>query len=59
VAAAGLGYGALQAGLAIALGPLAVPITSVLAHRLFPSARPGHMIAAGSLLFAGSALWQG
>lgn len=53
------GYGALQTGLAIALGPLAVPITSVLAHRLFPRARPGHMIAAGSLLFAGSALWQG
>jgi len=52
-------YGALQTGLAIALGPLAVPIASVLAHRLFPSARPGHMIAAGSLLFAGSALWQG
>ena len=51
-------YGALQTGLAIALGPLAVPITSVLAHRLSPRARPGHMIAAGSLLFAGSALWQ-
>lgn len=51
-------YGALQTGLAIALGPLAVPITSLLAHRRFPNARPGHMIAAGSLLFAGSALWQ-
>ncbi len=51
-------YGALQTGLAIALGPLAVPITSLLAHRLFPSARPGSMIAAGSLLFALSALWQ-
>jgi EmrB/QacA subfamily drug resistance transporter len=51
-------YGALQTGLAIAVGPLAVPITSVLAHRLFPGARPGHMIAAGSLLFASSALWQ-
>lgn len=53
------GYGALQTGLAIAVGPLAVPVTSLLAHRLFPGARPGHMIAAGSLLFAGSALWQG
>ena len=53
------GYGALQTGLAIAAGPLAVPITSLLAHRFFPGARPGHMIAAGSLLFAGSALWQG
>ena len=52
-------YGALQTGLAIALGPLAVPITSVVAHRVFPRARPGRMVAAGSLLFAGSALWQG
>jgi len=52
-------YGALQTGLAIAVGPLAVPITSVLAQRLFPRARPGNMVAAGSLLFAGSALWQG
>jgi len=52
------GYGALRTGLAIAVGPLAVPIASLLAHRLFPTARPGHMIAAGSLLFAGSALWQ-
>lgn len=51
-------YGALQTGLAIALGPLVVPITSVLAHRMLPNARPGHLIAAGSLLFAGSALWQ-
>lgn len=54
----GWGYGALQTGLAVALGPLAVPITSVLAHRWFSDARPGHMVAAGSLLFAGSALWQ-
>jgi EmrB/QacA subfamily drug resistance transporter len=53
------GYGAMQAGLAIAVGPLAVPITSALAHRLFPRTSPGHMIAAGSLVFAGSALWQG
>ena len=52
-------YGALQTGLAIALGPLAVPITSVVAHRLFPAARPGPMIATGSVLFAASAIWQG
>ena len=51
-------YGALQTGLAIALGPLAVPITSLLAHRLFPRVQPGHMIAVGSLLFAASAFWQ-
>ncbi|WP_159062934.1 MFS transporter, partial [Streptomyces scabiei] len=54
----GWGYGALQTGLAIALGPLAVPITTLLAHRLFPRAQPGRMIALGSLLFAGAALWQ-
>ena len=53
------GYGALQTGLAIALGPVAVPIASVLAQRLFPAVRPGHMIAAGSLLYAASAVWQG
>ncbi|GGO87734.1 MFS transporter [Nocardioides phosphati] len=52
------GYDALQTGLAVALGPLAVPITSVLAHRLFPAARPGKMIALGSVLFGASALWQ-
>jgi EmrB/QacA subfamily drug resistance transporter len=53
------GYGALRTGLAIALGPLAVPITSTIVHRLFPAARPGPMIAIGSLLFAASAVWQG
>ena len=50
--------GALHTGLAIAVGPLAAPIASVLAHRLFPGARPARMIALGSLLLAGSALWQ-
>jgi EmrB/QacA subfamily drug resistance transporter len=53
------GYGALRTGLAIALGPVAVPITSALAHRRFPAARPGPMIALGSLLFASAAGWQG
>jgi EmrB/QacA subfamily drug resistance transporter len=53
------GYGALRTGLAIALGPLAVPVASAVAHRLFPSARPGRMIALGSLLFAASAAFQG
>lgn len=54
----GWNYDALHTGLAIALGPLAVPITSVLAHRLFPRVRPAQMIILGSLIFAGSALWQ-
>jgi len=52
-------YGALRTGLAIALGPLMVPVTSAVATRLLPNAKPGVMIAAGSLLFAGSATWQG
>lgn len=51
-------YGSLQTGLAIALGPLAVPLTSVLAHRLLPTVRPGPMVVAGALVFAVSALWQ-
>ncbi|WP_181407473.1 MFS transporter [Nocardioides sambongensis] len=51
-------YGALQTGLAVALGPLAVPVTSILAHRVLPNVRPGSMIAAGSLVFAGAVLWQ-
>jgi len=51
-------YDALHTGLAIALGPLAVPIASAVAHRLFPSAQSGSMIALGSALFAASAIWQ-
>lgn len=53
------GYGALRTGLAIAVGPMVVPIAAVLAQRLFPAVRPGRMIAAGSLLYAASAVWQG
>lgn len=51
-------YGALRTGLAIAVGPMMVPLTSVLAHRLLPAARPGRMIAVGSVLFGAAALWQ-
>lgn len=54
----GWGYGALQTGLAISLGPAAVPITALLAQRLLPRAQPGRVIAVGSILFAVSALWQ-
>lgn len=53
------GFDALHTGPAVALGPLAVPITSAIVHRRFPAARPGPMIAIGSLLFAASAVWQG
>jgi hypothetical protein len=51
-------YGALRTGLAVAVGPLFVPVSSTIAHRLFPAAQPGRMIALGSALFAISALWQ-
>lgn len=53
------GYGALRTGLAIAIGPIFVPLAAVLSQRLLPAVRPGHMIAAGSLLYAASAVWQG
>jgi len=35
-----------------------VPVTAILAARLFPRTPPGHLIAAGSLLFAVSGVWQ-
>jgi EmrB/QacA subfamily drug resistance transporter len=51
-------YSALRTGFAVASGPLMVPITALLAARLFPRTSPGHLIAVGSLLFAVSAVWQ-
>ncbi len=45
-------YSALRTGFAVALGPLFVPITSILAHRAFPSARAGTMVTVGSALAA-------
>lgn len=50
-------YGALRTGLAVAVGPLMVPITSLLAARLFPRVAPGRLIAVGCALFAVSGLW--
>lgn len=52
------GYSPLRTGFAVALGPTLVPITSVLATRFLPRARPGLLIATGSLLFAASGTWQ-
>lgn len=52
------GYDALRTGLAVAIGPLFVPLASTLVHRLAPRARPGRMIALGSMLFGAAALWQ-
>jgi EmrB/QacA subfamily drug resistance transporter len=52
------GYSALRTGLAVAVGPLLVPPTSILAARLLPHVRPGRLIAAGSVLFGLAAVWQ-
>jgi EmrB/QacA subfamily drug resistance transporter len=52
------GYSALRTGLAVAVGPTLVPITSLLVMRLFPRVAPGRLIALGCALFAVSAVWQ-
>lgn len=52
------GYSAVRTGLAVAVGPTLVPITSLLVTRLVPRARPGHLIALGCALFAASGVWQ-
>lgn len=52
------GYSALLTGLLVALGPLMVPVTALLAAHRFPHTPPGHLIAVGSVLFAVSAVWQ-
>lgn len=51
-------YSALRTGLAIALGPLAVPITAQLAPRVLPRVPPGRLVVAGCLAFAAAAVWQ-
>jgi hypothetical protein len=52
------GYSALRTGLAVALGPTLVPITSLLASRYLPRVAPGVLIAIGSTLFGLAGLWQ-
>ncbi|MDO9457235.1 MFS transporter [Nocardioides sp.] len=49
------GYSALKTGLAVALGPLLVPVTSILVHRVLPRVRPGTLSVAGCLVAAGGA----
>jgi EmrB/QacA subfamily drug resistance transporter len=51
-------YSALRTGLAVAVGPALVPITSLLATRHLPRVPSGYLIALGTTLFAGSGLWQ-
>jgi MFS family permease len=51
------GYSAIRTGLAVAIGPLLVPVASVVAHRLRHRVPTGVVVAVGCLLFgAGSAL---
>lgn len=52
------GYSAVRTGLAVAVGPVLVPITSVLVTRFAPAAVPGRLIALGSTIFAVGGVWQ-
>lgn len=52
------GFSALETGLAIALGPLAVPPTTILAARHLGHVQPSRLIALGGALFAAGAVWQ-
>ncbi|WP_309231294.1 MFS transporter [Nocardia sp. SYP-A9097] len=51
------GWSALQTGLAIAPGPLVVPIVAILAGRLIARVGVGPVIALGGVLFAAGILW--
>lgn len=51
------GWSALQTGLALAPGPLMVPVLSVLASPLIRILGPGRVIAAGCTVYAAGALW--
>jgi len=51
------GFSALKTGFAIAAGPLAVPVASILAARFFGHLHPSRLIAAGGVVVAGGAVW--
>lgn len=51
------GWSALRTGLAIAPGPLVVPIVAVLAGRLIGRVGAGPVIAAGGVAFAAGMVW--
>jgi EmrB/QacA subfamily drug resistance transporter len=51
------GWSALQAGLAVAPGPLMVPGISLLSGRLIPRLGSGGVIAVGCAFFAGGVVW--
>ncbi|WP_042382269.1 MFS transporter [Streptacidiphilus melanogenes] len=52
------GYSAIRTGLAVAVGPALVPVTSMLVTRAFPRAARGRLIALGCVLFGAGAVWQ-
>ena len=52
------GYSAVRTGLAIAVGPVMVPTTSLLVTRFLPRAVPARLIALGCFLFAAASVWQ-
>ncbi|MEV6559773.1 MFS transporter [Nocardia sp. NPDC051756] len=51
------GWSALRTGLAIAPGPLVVPIVAILAGKLIARIGAGPVIAAGGITFAAGMLW--
>ncbi|HLS79102.1 MAG TPA: MFS transporter [Nocardia sp.] len=51
------GWSALRTGLAIAPGPLVVPLVAILAGRLIARVGAGAVIAAGGVAFAAGLLW--
>ena len=51
-------YSAVRTGLGVATGPVMVPITALLAQRLFPLVRAGLLVAIGCTLAAVAAVWM-
>jgi len=45
-------YSALRTGLAIATGPVLVPVTAALTHRFLPDVTPARLVAIGSIICA-------
>jgi EmrB/QacA subfamily drug resistance transporter len=46
------GYSALRTGFAVAAGPLLVPVTAALTHRLLPTTSHARLVAVGSIVCA-------
>lgn len=51
------GYSSLRTGFAVAVGPVMVPITAALSHRLLPDVTPARLVAAGSVVCAVGNVW--